>query len=125
MSTALDRLITKGLRLEAQKTELEATLKDVRQAIAQALGEEKEYFGQHVMAKKWPHVRYEINSDLLLDALDRDELTLFKEVVFNKTKLDQALRGGAITPHLYDRAVTRLDKGWMVSFKAITRGAKA
>ncbi len=69
------------------------------------------------MARKWARVRWEVNEALLLDELPRESLEYFKEVVFNKEKLDLAIKAGHLPPRLYDRAVVKKEEGWNVTFK--------
>jgi hypothetical protein len=83
------------------------------------MGEEREYYGTGVVAKKRARVRWEIKKDLLLDELPPDALTYLKEVVFTKEKLDQAVKAGYLPPRLYDRAVQKEEEGWNVSLKVL------
>jgi hypothetical protein len=119
MSAELDALIQKAHNLEEQIEQLTTELTRLRDAIAARMGEEREYYGQGVVAKKWARVRWEINKELLLDELPPEALAYLKEVVFTKDKLDQAVRAGYLPPRLYDRAVKREDEGWRVSLKVL------
>jgi hypothetical protein len=119
MSTALDGLIRKGKDLETQIEQLTTELSHLRDEIALRMGENREYYGQGVVAKKWARVRWEINKDLLLDELSADALNYFKEVVLTKEKLDQAVKAGHLPPRLYDRAIKRDHIGWNVSLKLL------
>ena len=94
MSAELDALIRKAHNLGGQIEQLTTELRRLRDAIAAQMGEEREYYGQGVVAKKWTRVRWEINKALLLDELPPEALAYLKEVVFTKDKLDQALRAG-------------------------------
>jgi hypothetical protein len=119
MSAALDALIRKAHNLEIQIAQLTAELMRLRDAIAGQMGDEHEYFGHGVMARKWARVRWQINKELLLDALPPEALAYLKEVVFTKEKLAQAVRAGYLPPRLYDRAMQREDEGWNVSVKVL------
>ena len=119
MSAELDALIRKANSLEMQREQLTAELTRLREAIAAQMGEEREYYGTGVVAKKWARVRWEINKALLLDALPPDALAYLKEVVFTKEKLAQAVKAGYLPPRLYDRAVKKEDEGWNVSLKVL------
>lgn len=119
MSAELDALIRKAKNLEGQIAQLTTELTRLRDAIAAQMGEEREYYGQGVVAKKWARVRWEIDKELLLDALPPDALAYLKEVVFTKGKLDQAVKAGYLPPRLYDRAVKQADEGWNVSLKVL------
>jgi hypothetical protein len=119
MSAALDALIRKAKNLEIQIEQLTTELTRLRDAIAAQMGEEWEYYGQGVVAKKWARVRWQINKVLLLDALPPDALAYLKEVVFTKGKLDQAVKAGYLPPRLYDQAVKQEDEGWIVSLKVL------
>ena len=119
MSAELDALIRKAHNLEGQIEQLTTELRRLRDAIATQMGEEREYYGQGVVAKKWTRVRWEINKELLLDELPPEALAYLKEVVFTKDKLDHALRAGYLPPRLYDRAVKQEDEGWNVSLKVL------
>ena len=119
MSAELDALIRKANRLEMQREQLTAELTRLREAIAAQMGEEREYYGTGVVAKKWARVRWEINKELLLDELPPDALAYLKEVVFTKEKLAQAVKAGHLSPRLYDRAVKKEDEGWNVSLKVL------
>jgi hypothetical protein len=119
MSAELDALIRKGHDLEVQIEQLTTELARLRNAIAARMGEEREYYGQGVVAKKWARVRWEINKELLLDELPPEALAYLKEVVFTKDKLEQAVRAGYLPPRLYDRAVKRENEGWRVSMKVL------
>ncbi len=119
MSATLDALIRKGKNLETQIEQLQTELSQLREEIADQMGEKKDYYGQGVVAKKWARVRWDIHRDLLLDELSPEALDYFKEVVFTKEKLDQAVKAGHLPPRLYDRAVKRVQEGWNVSFKVL------
>lgn len=119
MSTELDALIRKAKNLEVQIEQLTTELTRLRDAIAAQMGEEREYYGQGVVARKWARVRWEINKELLLDELPPDALAYLKEVVFTKGKLDQAVKAGYLPPRLYDRAVKQEEEGWNVSLKVL------
>ena len=119
MVTELDTLIRKGKVLETQIEQLTAELAQLREAIAAHMGEQKEYYGQGVVARKWERVRWDIDKELLLDELSEAALDYLKEVVFTKEKLDQALKAGHLPPRLYDRAMKRLHAGWNVSIKLL------
>ena len=119
MSAELDALIRKAKNLEVQVEQLTAELTRLRDAIAAQMGEEREYYGTGVMARKWARVRWEINKALLLDALPPEALAYLKEVVFTKGKLDQAVKAGYLSPRLYDRAMQKEDEGWNVSLKVL------
>ncbi len=119
MSDELDALIRKAKSLEAQIEQQMAELSRLRQEIAEHMGDQREYYGQGVVAKKWARVRWEINKDLLLDELPREALDYFKEVNFTRDKLEQAVKAGYLPPRLYDRAVKRLQEGWNVSLKVL------
>ena len=125
MSAELDALIRKAHNLEGQIEQLTTELARLRDAIAAQMGEEREYYGQGAVAKKWARVRWEINKELLLDELPPEALAYLKEVVFTKDKLDQAVRAGHLPPRLYDRAVKREDEGWNVSLKVLAVPAAA
>ena len=120
MSAELDALIRNAKNLEVQGEQLTAELTRLRNAIAAQMGEEREYYGKGVVAKKWVRVRWGIAKELLLDALSPDALAYLKEVVFTKEKLDQAVKAGHLPPRLYDRAVKKEDEGWNVSLKILT-----
>jgi hypothetical protein len=119
MSEELDALIRKGQVLETQLEQLAAELSALREEIAARMGAQREYYGKGVVAKKWARVRWEINKPLLLDELPRDALDYFKDVVFTRDKLDQAVKAGHLPPRLYDRAVKRIQEGWNVSLKVL------
>jgi hypothetical protein len=119
MSAELDALIRKAHNLEVQRAQLTAELSRLRDAIAAQMGEEREYYGTGVVAKKRARVRWEINKELLLDELPPEALTYLKEVVFSKEKLDQAVKAGYLPPRLYDRAVQKAEEGWSVSLKVL------
>lgn len=119
MSAALDALIRKAHDLEGQRAQLTAELARLRDTIAAQMGEEREYYGTGVVAKKRARVRWEINKELLLDELPPEALTHLKEVVFSKEKLDQAVKAGYLPPRLYDRAVQKAEEGWSVSLKVL------
>ncbi len=119
MSDVLDALIRKGKDLEYQIAQLQTELAQLRDEIALLMGETREYHGKGVVAKKWARVRWDINKDLLLDELPRDALDFFKEVVFTREKLEQAMKAGHLPPRLYDRAVKRIQEGWNVSLKLL------
>lgn len=119
MSAALDALIRKAHNLEVQIEQLTGELTRLREAIAAQMGDERDYYGHGVVAKKWARVRWEINQALLLDELPPEALAYLKEVVFTKGKLDQAVKAGYLPPRLYHRAVQRDDAGWNVSLKVL------
>jgi hypothetical protein len=119
MSDELDALIRKGKSLETQIEQLMVELSRLRQAVAARMGEKREYYGKGVVAKKWARVRWDINKALLLDQLPGEALDHFREVVFTKAKLDQAVKSGHLPPRLHDRAVTRVQEGWNVSLKCL------
>jgi len=112
-------LIRKAHNLEVQREQLTTELTRLRDAIAAQMGEEREYYGKGVVARKRARVRWEINRELLLDELPPDALAYLKEVVFTKEKLEQAVRAGYLPPRLYDRAVKKEDEGWNVSLKVL------
>jgi hypothetical protein len=119
MSAELDSLIRKGKALETQIEQLTAELAQLHGAIAERMGDRREYYGHGVVAKKWSRVRWEVNRALLLDELSPEALDYCKEVVLTKEKLDQAVRAGYLPPRLYDRAMKREQLGWNVSLKII------
>jgi hypothetical protein len=119
MSAELDALIRKAHNLEVQREQLTTELTRLRDAIAAQMGEEREYYGKGVVARKRARVRWGINKELLLDELPPDALAYLKEVVFTKEKLEQAVRAGYLPPRLYDRAVKKEDEGWNVSLKVL------
>jgi hypothetical protein len=121
MAAELDSLIRKSKDLEAQIEQLTAELTRLHAAIAERMGDRREYYGQGVAAKKWSRVRWEVNKALLLDELSPEALDYCKEVVLTKEKLDQAVRAGYLPPRLYDRALRREQLGWNVSLKIIDR----
>jgi len=117
MSAALDSLIRKSKDLETQIEQLTTELANLRNEIATRMGEQRDYYGHGVAAKKWARVRWEINKELLLDELSPEGLDFLKEVVLTKEKLDQAVKAGHLPPRLHDRAVHREQTGWNVSLK--------
>jgi hypothetical protein len=117
MSAALDSLIRKSKVLETQIDQLTTELANLRNEIATRMGENRDYYGYGVAAKKWARVHWEINKELLLDELSPDGLDFLKEVVLTKEKLDQAVKAGYLPPRLYDRSVHREQTGWNVSLK--------
>ncbi|RMF92252.1 MAG: hypothetical protein D6736_03725 [Nitrospinota bacterium] len=119
MSEELDALIRKGKMLEDQIEQLQEELTHLRAEIAERMGEKREYYGKGVAARKWARVRWEIYQDLLLEELSPEALDYFKEVVFTKEKLDQAVKAGHLPPRLYERAVRRVQEGWNVSLKVL------
>jgi hypothetical protein len=119
MSAELNSLIRKGKDLELQITHLTAELARLREEIATHMGDMREYYSGRVMAKKWARVRWEIHQALLLEELSPEALDYFKEVVFTKEKLDQAIKAGHLSPRLYDRAVRREPVGWNVSLRVL------
>jgi len=119
MSAELDALIRKAHNLEVQREQLTTELTQLRDAIAARMGEEREYYGTGVVAKKRARVHWEINKELLLDELPPDALAYLKEVVFTKEKLDHAVKAGYLPPRLYDRAVQKEAEGWTVSLKVL------
>jgi hypothetical protein len=119
MSAELDALIRKAKNLEIQIEQLTTELTQLRGTIAAQMGEDREYYGHGVVAKKWARVHWEINKALLLDELSPDAIAYLKEVVFTKGKLDQAVKDGHLPPRLYDRAVKQEDEGWNVSLKVL------
>jgi len=119
MSAELDSLIHKSKDLETQIEQLTAELAWLHEAIAERMGDRREYYGHGVVAKKWSRVRWDVNKALLLDELSPAALDYCKEVVLTKEKLDQAVRAGYLTPRLYDRAIKREQLGWNVSPKII------
>jgi hypothetical protein len=119
MSAQLDSLIRKGKDLETQIEQLTAELARLHGEIAERMGDRHEYYGHGVVAKKWARVHWEVNKDLLLDELSREALDYCKEVVLTKTKLDQAVKAGYLTPRLYNRAVKREQLGWNVNLKVL------
>ena len=119
MSAELDSLIRKSKALEAQIEQLTAELSQLHDAIAERMGDQREYYGHGVVAKKWARVRWDVNKALLLDELPAEALDYCKEVVLTKEKLDQAVRAGYLPPRLYDRAIKREQRGWNVSVKII------
>ena len=119
MSVELDALIRKAHNLEVQIAQLTTELTRLRDAIAAQMGDDHDYYGHGVVARKWARVRWEINKELLLDELPPEALAYLKEVVFTKDKLEQAVRAGYLPPRLYDRAVKREDEGWNVSLKVL------
>ena len=121
MSAELDSLIRKSKDLETQIEQLTAELARLHAAIAERMGDRREYYGHGVVAKKWSRVRWEVNKALLLDELSPEALDYCKEVVLTKEKLDQAVRAGYLPPRLYDRAIKREQLGWNVSLKIIDR----
>src|SRR5919201_3185750 len=121
MSAELDSLIRKSKDLEAQIEQLTAELAHLHEAIAERMGDRREYYGHGVVAKKWARVRWEVNKALLLDELPAEALDYCKEVVLTKEKLDQAVRAGYLPPRLYDRAIKREQLGWNVSLKILDR----
>jgi hypothetical protein len=125
MSVELDSLIRKGKDLEVQITHLTTELARLREEIATRMGEMREYYGRRVMAKKWARVRWEIHKALLLEELSPEALDYFKEVVFTKEKLDQAIKAGHLSPRLYDRAVRREHVGWNVNLRVLDVPANA
>jgi hypothetical protein len=119
MSAELDALIRKAHNLEVQREQLTTELMRLRDTIAAQMGEEREYYGQGVVAQKRARVHWEINKELLLDELPPEALAYLKEVVFTKEKLEQAVKAGYLPPRLYDRAMKKEDKGWNVSLKVL------
>lgn len=119
MSTELDSLIRKSKDLEVQIAQLTAELTHLHGAIAERMGDRREYYGHGVVAKKWTRVRWEVNKALLLDELTPEALDYCKEVILTKEKLDQAVRAGYLPPRLYDRAIKREQLGWNVSLKIL------
>jgi len=119
MSAELDALIRKANHVEVQREQLTAELTRLRDAIAARMGDEREYYGKGVVAKKWARVHWEINKELLLDELSPEALAYLKEVVFTMDKLQQAVKAGYLPPRLYDRAVKKEDEGWNVSLKIL------
>jgi len=119
MSAELDSLIRKSKDLEMQIEQLTVELSRLRGIIVERMGDKREYYGHGVVAKKWAHVRWEVNKALLLDELSAEALDYCKEVVLTKTKLDQAVRAGYLPPRLYDRAIKREDRGWNVSLQIL------
>ena len=119
MSTEIDALIRKAKTLELQIAQLSTELSQLRDAIATQMGAEREYYGKGVVAKKWARVRWEINKALLLDELSPEALAYLKEVVFNKAKLEQAVKAGHLPPRLYDRAIKKIEEGWNISVKVL------
>jgi hypothetical protein len=117
MSAELDSLIYKSKAMETQIEQLTEELSRLRAEIAARMGDTREYYGHGVGAKKWEHVRWEIDKELLLDELPTEALDYLKEVVLTKAKLDQAVRAGYLTPRLYDRAIKRQQLGWNISLK--------
>jgi ParB-like chromosome segregation protein Spo0J len=119
MAAELDALIRKGKAIETQIEQLTVELAALRDEIAARMGAQREYYGAGVVARKWARVRWEIHKELLLDELPREVLEHFKDVVFTKAKLEQALKAGYLPPRLYDRAVKRVQEGWNVSLKLL------
>jgi hypothetical protein len=119
MSAELDSLIHKSKDLETQIEQLTAELARLHKAIAERMGDKREYYGHGVVAKKWSRVRWDVNKALLLDELSPEALDYCKEVVLTKEKLDQAVRAGYLPPRLYDRAIKREQLGWNVNLKII------
>lgn len=119
MSAELDSLIRKSKDLEVQIEQLIAALTHLHEAIAERMGDRREYYGHGVVAKKWTRVRWEVNKALLLDELTPEALDYCKEVILTKGKLDQAVRAGYLPPRLYDRAIKREQLGWNVSLKIL------
>src|SRR5882724_6699128 len=74
MSAELDSLIRKSKDLETQIEQLTAELSRLRAAIAEHMGDRREYHGHGVVAKKWAHVRWEVDKALLLDELSAEAL---------------------------------------------------
>ena len=72
MSVELDSLIRKGKDLERQIELLNQELARLRDEIARRMGDQREYYGKGIVAKKWARVRWEINKELLLDELSAD-----------------------------------------------------
>ena len=119
MSAELDSLIRKSKALEVQIEQLIAALTHLHEAIAERMGDRREYYGHGVVAKKWTRVRWEVNKALLLDELTPEGLDYCKEVILTKEKLDQAVRAGYLPPRLHDRAIKREQLGWNVSLKIL------
>jgi len=119
MSAELDSLIRKSKALEAQIEQLTAEISQLHDAIAERMGDRREYYGHGVVAKKWARGRWDVNKALLLDELPAEALDYCKEVVLTEEKLDQAVRAGYLPPRLYDRAIKREQRGWNVSVKII------
>jgi hypothetical protein len=119
MSAELDALIRKAKNMEVQIEQLTTELARLCDAIAEQMGEEREYYGHGVVARKRARIHWEINKALLLDELSPDAIAYLKEVVLTKGKLDQAVKAGYLPPRLYDRAVKQEDEGWTVSLKVL------
>ena len=119
MSVELDSLIRKGKDLEIQIEQLNEELTRLRGEIARRMGDQREYYGKGIVAKKWARMRWEINKELLLDELSADALNYLKEVVLSKEKLTHAIKAGYLPPRLYDRAVQCEQVGWNISLKVV------
>jgi hypothetical protein len=57
MSAELDSLIRKSKDLETQIEQLTAELARLHAAIAERMGDRREYYGHGVVAKKWSRMR--------------------------------------------------------------------
>jgi hypothetical protein len=119
MSVELDSLIRKGKDLEIQIEQLNEELTRLRGEIARRMGDQREYYGKGIVAKKWARMRWQINKELLLDELSADALNYLKEVVLSKEKLMHAIKAGYLPPRLYDRAVQCEQVGWNISLKVV------
>ena len=82
MSAELDSLIHKSKDLETQIEQLTAELARLHKAIAERMGDKREYYGHGVVAKKWSRVRWDVNKALLLDELSPEALDYCKEGLF-------------------------------------------
>jgi hypothetical protein len=119
MSVGLDSLIRKGKDLEIQIEQLNEELTRLRSEIGRRMGDQREYYGKGIVARKWARMRWQINKELLLDELSADALNYLKEVVLSKEKLTHAIKAGYLPPRLYDRAVQCEQVGWNISLKVV------
>lgn len=113
------------LRIHDLQLEIDAAQKALaacKAELATCMGDQKMLVYRGLVAKKWPNVRYSVDSTYLVNSLPAEVLDWFREPVITKDKMERAVRAGVMAPAVFKKAVERQEKGWVVSVQKV-RGA--